>query len=105
MADELTIGELMNWLTENTNEWSLEVNPHEGVYDTREGHVKHMDEELWHEGLNEGDNLYEIRAYPNTPISQYHFFGTDLCEVLTEMKNAVAPHRRDGSVPMRKEKR
>lgn len=100
---KIKVSELMYWLTENTNEWALEVNPHAGIYASREDYVKHVDEESWHEGLNEGPNLYEIRAYPSTPISQYHFFGTNLVDVLTEMKNCVEPHRAGGKLPMRKE--
>lgn len=48
--DKVGVSELMNWLTENTNEWALEVNPHEGVYTTRERYVRDVDKELWHDG-------------------------------------------------------
>lgn len=101
-----TVEELIDWLTKNTNEWTLEVNPHEGLYMTRRQYVMHDHlEESYDEALDEGENLYYIRAYPSTPISQYAIYGTELIEVLSEMKGCVEPHRRDGSVPMRLEKR
>lgn len=99
----MEIEELIVWLTENTNEWHLEVNPHEGTYETRESYVKYMSEP-WDDTYNEGANFYELRAYPNTPVSQYLIFGTDLKKVLGMMKNAVEPHRKNGSKPMRLEK-
>lgn len=97
----MSVEELMSWLSENSNEWSLEVNGHAGNYESREDYVKWGDLNEWHESLNEGPNLYRMQVYPNTPVSCYILFGTDLREVLEETVVLVKESRLDGSKPFR----
>lgn len=99
----MSIEELIAWLTENTNEWILNVNPHEGTYETRQQYIKFRDED-WDPAWDEGENFYEVQAYPNTPISCYLVHGTDLRKTLEDMMACIVPHRRNGSLPMRFEK-
>lgn len=104
MIKDWGIEELMLYLTANSNEWHLEINGHEGTYETREQYIKGTnDEEMWSDELNDGLNLYRVQIYPTTPISCYVIFGTDLKDVLVDAYRAIEPHRRGGKLPIRLE--
>lgn len=75
----------------------LTVNKHRDVYETtakaiadiREwGGADEIDEEL-EQRMNATGQIYELRFYPDTPISFYRVYGTSLEEVVSKANSCL----------------
>lgn len=99
--DNESIQDLILWLNDNTVEWSLEVNPHNGYYESKHDYLtrRGMEPEkhyvsISEEELGNAKNLYVVQVYPSTPVTFYLCYHIDLHKALIETKDCVQNHKR-----------
>jgi len=86
MGKKTDLVDNMAWLTEHTVTWALAIDPHESTYETVEEYLSHA--EASQEFLQEvsgGPHLFELRAYPNTPVGFQILWSKNLYDLFDRM--------------------
>lgn len=87
----MTLEDDIAWLTENTLTWSLEINPERTVYEPRSEYLAHTipDENDNVRGLVEAPAMFEVRAYPTTPIGFVQIRDTTADRAIKRLRRAL----------------
>jgi hypothetical protein len=89
----VNLGDLAEWLTDNTVAWSLEVDPHRLDYETKHDYMRDKDIALdgiyYDPVILLDDHLYEARAYPVTPVGFVIVWGSTPESTLVKLCEAV----------------
>lgn len=76
----------IQWLTDNTLNWSLEVDPEKACYESREDYLAHredLDDVLVEQPeVLTAEHMFAVQVYPYTPIGFYVVYGTTAEEAL-----------------------
>lgn len=80
----------MAWLDENAVTWSIEVNPERAVYEPRAEYLDYIDAEEPREPLLAAPNLYDVRAYPSTPVGFVRTCDTNLADAVRRLREEIA---------------